>query len=185
MTIRGALARSSPERKSRPATGCTPKVAKKDVVPSIASHAFKDLLLRPPVEKIRVGRLELGEHFRRAGVINLRESRRIVVRQRLDQRCIHNGEDGDVRSDSEHQCYQRNRGETRRLDEHAQFVANVLQSRVHGTPMRTAEKDVPDEYSKARRRFPGWIVRRGQPADVLRFPPPPCSPVSLNLPRLI
>src|SRR5579864_2671502 len=107
------------------------RAAQQDLVLSVTGKPLKNLLLRAPVEIVRIRSLKLREYFCRPCVIYFHQPRCIAIRQRTQQRRVDKSKDCEVSGNAQHQSDKSDGGESRRFEQCAQFVTQVLQDGFH------------------------------------------------------
>src|SRR5579863_7946467 len=123
---------SSSPLNPRPRLGVTPNTEKKSAVTISApmcSHVFEDVVLRPPVKEIRIRSAPHDPaRYLSAHVFFVQGHQLIGVgkRQRAQENCVDNAEDGCVCSDAKGEGQDRDSGEAGRIPENPEPVANIL-----------------------------------------------------------
>src|SRR5215467_9924025 len=103
----------------------------------VEGDVLEDVLLILPIQEISVGdrkQSHTGKGFLRWSVIDLHDTVRLDVRQRLQQGRIHYIKDGSIRADSQRQDRYRQRGEAEILAQHTNSKAKVLRHALQHRP---------------------------------------------------
>src|SRR5258708_23845116 len=99
----------------------------RELVRYVSRHFAKDMMLRPPLFEIQIRTARLRYSLLRVRLKGGKQLFGIRIRQRLQEHCINDAENGRVRANAESKREYGDRGEAGILPQHAEAVAHVLQ----------------------------------------------------------